>query len=102
MGNRIVVDPSQLNSVAGTVSNLAGDFNSKLSQLKNDVQAMAASGWQGSDSQEYLRAIETFYPQMQALQQVMQQYSDFLKQASAAYAQAQDSTAQAAAKLRIG
>jgi WXG100 family type VII secretion target len=98
MGNRIVVDPAQLNSVASRIDAQAAEYRKLYNKLFSDVGAMRAA-WQGRDNQAFTTQIEGFRQDFEMMAKLMDEYSQFLKTSAATYQRAQDDTVNAAQRL---
>ena len=98
MGNRIQVDPAQLNAAASHIDGVAAQYQQLYNKLFSDVGAMQAA-WQGKDNQAFTSQIEGFKQDFQQMYQLMVEYSNFLKKSAQTYQQAQDDTVSGAQRL---
>lgn len=98
MGNKIVVDPAQLDSTAAQIENQAADYEQIFNQLFSEVGALG-SAWQGKDNQAYVQQIEGFRDDLQQMAQLMRDYAEFLKTSAKTYRDTQESVASGAKSL---
>ena len=98
MAGSIKVDPAVLTSTAGKVDAQAAEYRKEFAQLYSEVDAMQAA-WQGADNVAFTNQIKTFKPDFEKMAKLMDEYSQFLKQAASTYQKTQDEIKSAAAKL---
>jgi WXG100 family type VII secretion target len=89
MGNKIVVQPSVLESTAQKIGTQTTDYESLYKNLFNEVDGMAAV-WQGADNIAFTQQIKGFTDDFQKMSTLMRQYSEFLKQSAATYRNTQE------------
>lgn len=98
MGRTIVVDPGKLTAAAAQMDGIIGDYQKQYNKLFGDVDAMGAA-WQGRDNQAFVNQIKPFMDDFNKMTALMQQYSQYLKDAAKAYQTAQNNIVDAAQKL---
>jgi len=98
MAGSIKVDPAILKSTAGKIDAQAAEYRKQFAQLYTEVNNMK-SAWQGADNQAFTTQIEGFKPEFEKMAKLMDEYSQFLKNASSAYQKTQDDIKTAASKL---
>ena len=85
---KIVVDPQQLQSAAQKVDGYRQTYSGNVQKLYGSIDAMT-SAWQGEDNLAYTTQIKQFQKEFQKMDQMLQQYSDFLRNAANQYSQTQ-------------
>lgn len=98
MGNKIQVDPAQLNSTASRIDSQVAEYRKLYNKLFSDTAAMKAA-WQGKDNQAFTNQIEGFRQDFDLMAKLMDEYSQFLKTSATTYQKAQEDTVSAAQKL---
>ena len=98
MAGSIKVDPAVLTSTATKVDAQSAEYRKEYAQLYTEVDAMQAA-WQGADNVAFTNQIKTFKPDFEKMAKLMDDYSQFLKQAADTYQKTQDEIKNAASKL---
>lgn len=98
---QIVVETGQLDSTAGRVEQLAGDYRSEYSTLFELVASMK-SAWDGEDNVAFVNQIEGFRDDFQRMEQLMRDYAAYLRKAAQTYRDTQDTVAAQAKNLSQG
>lgn len=98
MARDILVTPEQLESTAGIIEGLAGDYKAQYDNLYNETNAMAST-WQGKDNMAYIDQIGGFKDDLTKMYELMLDYAEFLQKSAKAYRETQDSVTAAAKKL---
>lgn len=98
MTRSIKVNPAQLNTAAAQIDALVAEYRKLYGKLYGDVGTMQAA-WQGVDNQAFTTQIEGFRQDFDEMARLMDQYAQFLKQASKTYQEAQDNTVAGARRL---
>lgn len=98
MARIIQVTPEQLESTAGRIEGLAGDYKTQYDQLYSETDAMA-SGWQGKDNIAFTEQIAGFKDDFNKMHTLMLNYAEFLRQAAKAYRDTQDTVVTEARRL---
>ena len=98
---QIVVETSQLDSVAGRVEELANTYQSTYNDLFGIVQDLQ-NAWSGSDHAAFTSQIEGFRDDFQRMEALMRDYAAYLRKSAAAYRDTQNSIAQSAKTLSQG
>ena len=80
----IKVTPEELRTISNNIAGKAEEYKGTVSTLYSKVDAMAAA-WEGKDNLEYAAQIRAFKPQLEKMEQLMREYSQFLQTASKAY-----------------
>ncbi len=98
MAKMIQVTPEMLKKAAISIDGLASEYKAQYEALYNETGAMAST-WQGKDNVAYTEQIAGFKDDFQKMQQLMLNYSDFLKKSAQAYIEIQENIAAQARKL---
>lgn len=99
MSNRVIeVTPEQLESTAGAIENLAGEYKKQYDALYSETNAMAST-WSGKDNQAYINQIAGFKDDFEKMHTLMLNYADFLRKSAKAYRTTQDTITAEARKL---
>ena len=98
MARVIEVTPDQLDLTAGTIENLAADYQAQYNALYNETNAMASS-WQGKDNIAYINQINGFEDDLAKMHDLMIAYADYLRKTAKAYRDTQNAIEDAAKKL---
>ena len=92
---KISVDYSEVYQASVYVKNKADSYNDLIQNLYKKVEQMQ-SIWQGADHLAFQNQLEEFRPSLNEMYQVIQEYSNVLKQTASVYEQLQqDRVAQA-------
>lgn len=92
---KISVDYSEVYQASVYVKNKADSYNDLIQNLYKKVEQMQ-SIWQGVDHLAFQNQLEEFRPSLNEMYQVIQEYSNVLKQTASVYEQLQqDRVAQA-------
>jgi WXG100 family type VII secretion target len=89
MGKQITVTPSELESVAGKISQWTTDYRNFVKELYGEIDAMSKA-WQGADNLAYTNQVKGFEEDFQAMANLMNQYEDFLRKSAKAYRDTQN------------
>lgn len=98
MARTIQVTPEQLESAAGRIEGLAGDYKTQYDALYNETNAMAST-WQGKDNTAFVDQIAGFKDDFEKMHTLMLNYADFLRKSAKAYRDTQDTVTAEARKL---
>ncbi len=98
MARTIEVTPEQLNTAAGKIDSLAGDYKTQYDSLYNETNAMAST-WSGKDNQAYINQIAGYKDDFEKMHQLMLNYAEFLRKSAKAYADTQETVVAQAKKL---
>ena len=98
MARDILVTPEQLESTAGIIEGLAGDYQEQYEALYGKTNAMAQT-WQGKDNMAYIDQIGGFKDDLIKMYELMLAYANFLRKSAKAYRETQDAVTTAAKKL---
>lgn len=98
MARNIQVTPEQLESAAGRIENLAGDYKTQYDQLYSRTNAMAST-WNGKDNTAFVDQIAGFKDDFEKMHTLMLNYADFLRKSAKAYRDTQDTVVSEARKL---
>ena len=90
MARNIQVTPEQLESAAGRIESLAGDYS--------ETNAMAST-WNGKDNTAFVDQIAGFKDDFEKMHTLMLNYADFLRKSAKAYRDTQDTVVSEARKL---
>lgn len=98
MARTIQVTPEQLESAAGRIEGLAGDYKTQYDQLYSETNAMAST-WNGKDNTAFVDQIAGFKDDFEKMHTLMLNYADFLRKSAKAYRDTQDTVVSEARKL---
>lgn len=98
MGNKIMVDPTKLETAAGKLDEYIADYKKTYTQLFTEVQAMGAN-WQGSDNVAYTNQIKGFEDDFNKMATLMTDYANFLRTSAKTYRTTQSNVETGAKKL---
>ena len=98
MARNIQVTPEQLESSAGRIESLAGDYKTQYEQLYTETSNMAST-WSGADNAAFTNQIAGFKDDLQKMYQLMLNYADFLRKSAKAYRDTQSTVVTEAKKL---
>ena len=98
MARNIQVTPEQLESAAGRIESLAGDYKTQDDQLYSETNAMAST-WNGKDNTAFVDQIAGFKDDLEKMHTLMLNYADFLRKSAKAYRDTQDTVVSEARKL---
>lgn len=98
MARIIQVTPEQLETSAGKIEGLAGDYKTQYDQLYNETGAMAST-WNGKDNMAFIDQIAGFKDDFEKMHTLMMNYADFLKKSAKAYRETQQAIMDQARKL---
>lgn len=98
MARTIQVTPEQLESAAGRIESLAGDYKTQYETLYNETNAMAST-WNGKDNTAFVDQIAGFKDDFEKMHTLMLNYADFLRKSAKAYRDTQDTVVTEARKL---
>lgn len=98
MSRKIVVDPARLDAAAQKMESQAADYQAQYTKLFSEVEGMGAA-WKGSDNLAFVNQIKGYMDDFQNMVSLMNQYSDFLKQAAIVYRDTQQDIINTAKRL---
>lgn len=98
MGRTIVVDPQKLTDASTQMDGIIADYQRQYNKLFSDVDAMG-SAWQGKDNLAFVNQIKPFLQDFNKMTDLMNQYSQFLKNTAKTYDSAQTGVVDSAQKL---
>lgn len=98
MARTIQVTPEQLETAAGRIDSLAGDYKTQYDQLYSEANAMAST-WNGKDNVAFVDQISGFKDDFEKMHTLMLNYADFLRKSAKAYRDTQDTVTTQARKL---
>jgi len=98
MARDIQVTPELLESAAGRIESLAGDYKTQFTTLYTTTDGMAAK-WSGKDNLAFTEQIAGFKDDFNKMHTLMLNYADFLRKAAKAYRDTQDTITAEARKL---
>lgn len=98
MARTIQVTPEQLESTAGRIESLAGDYKTSYDQLYSETNAMAST-WNGKDNTAFVKQIEGFKEDFENMHTLMLNYAEFLRKSAKAYRDTQETVVSEARKL---
>lgn len=98
MARDIQVTPEQLESAAGRIEGLAGDYKSQYDQLYSETNAMAST-WNGKDNTAFVDQIAGFKDDFEKMHTLMLDYAQFLRTSAKYYRDTQDAVVSEARKL---
>lgn len=98
MARTIQVTPEQLESAAGRIESLAGDYETQYNQLYSETNAMAST-WNGKDNVAFVEQIAGFKDDFKKMHTLMINYADFLRKSAKAYRDTQNTVVSEAKKL---
>lgn len=81
---QIIVETSQLDTIATNVSDLADKYLAEYTALYKHVSEMQ-SAWAGADNTAYTTQIEGFKDDFQRMESLMREYASFLKDTASKY-----------------
>ena len=98
MAKIIQVTPELLESTAGKIEGLAGDYKTQYDQLYSETNAMAST-WNGKDNVAFVDQIAGFKDDFEKMHTLMLEYADFLRKSANGYRDTQDNVVAEARKL---
>ena len=98
MARTIQVTPELLESTAGRIDGLAGDYKTQYDALYSETDAMRST-WQGKDNVAFVDQIAGFKDDFEKMYNLMLNYADFLRKSAKAYRETQDTVTSEARKL---
>ena len=98
---RIVVDPSRLESTASNVENSNSDYQRIYNALYVEVDKMS-SVWQGKDNTAFTNKIKAYQDDFRQISIILNEYVNFLRNSARAYRETQDELYNATARLKTG
>lgn len=84
----ILVDTAQLESKAGEVDGLAGEYLTLYKDLMQLVTEFTSSDYKGEEADAFRTQVEGFSDDFDKMRDLMLEYSDFLKGAARKYDEA--------------
>lgn len=96
---RIIVDPSRLESTASNVDSANSDYQRIYHNLYAEVDKMEAV-WQGKDNTAFTNKIKAFEDDFRQISNILSHYSDFLRNSARAYRETQDELYNATSRLK--
>lgn len=98
MARIIEVTPEQLDSTAGIIEDLAGDYKTQYDLLYTETNAMAST-WNGKDNLAFTEQIAGFKDDFDKMHALMLRYAEFLRNSAKSYRATQDTVTTEARKL---
>ena len=98
---RIIVDPSRLESTASNVESKNSDYQRIYNSLYSEVDKMT-SVWQGKDNTAFTNKIKAFQDDFRQISIILREYADFLRNSARAYRETQDELYNATSRLKTG
>lgn len=98
---KIIVEPSRLESTANNVENSNSDYQRIYNALYAEVDKMA-SVWEGKDNTAFTNMIKSYQDEFKQISNVLAHYSDFLRNTARAYRETQDELYNATSRLKTG
>lgn len=98
---RIIVDPSRLESTASSIESSNSDYQRIYSSLYSEVDKMA-SVWQGKDNTAFTEKIKAYQDDFRQISLILDEYANFLRNSARAYRETQDELYNATSRLKIG
>jgi len=98
MARTIQVTPDMLDSAAGKIKGLAGEYKAQYEALYSKTGNMAST-WSGKDNQAYISQIDQFKDDFESMWKLMLDYADFLTKSARSYRTTQDTVVAEAKKL---
>lgn len=98
MAKTIRVTPELLESAAGKIEGLAGEYKTQYETLYSETNAMAST-WQGKDNIAYINQIDGFKDDLEKMKTLMLNYADFLRKSAKTYRETQEAIKAGAGKL---
>ena len=98
MGNKIVVNPANLEAAVTKIEQYVADYKQNYNQLFTEVDAMS-SHWKGSDNVAFTTQIKGFKDDFENMAKLMSEYATFLKNSATAYKTTQANVEAGAKKL---
>ena len=96
---RIIVDPSRLESTASNVDSANNDYQRIYHNLYAEVDKMETV-WQGKDNTAFTNKIKAFEDDFRQISNILSHYSDFLRNSARAYRETQDELYNATSRLK--
>ena len=82
------VDMKELKSASGYILDEAAEYQKAFNNLYAEVDAMSKA-WQGTDNQSFVKQVNDFKDDLQAMYKLMTDYAGFLADAAEIYGGAQ-------------
>lgn len=98
MATKIIVDPEQLTKAAQLMESQVSDYQTLYKQLFDTVEGLS-SAWQGADNVAFATQVSGFLEDFQTMEQLMLEYTEFLKKAAETYTSTQNDIVSAAKNL---
>ena len=98
MARQIEVTPELLESAAGRIEGLAGDYKTQYDLLYKETGAMAST-WSGKDNVAYIDQIAGFKDDFEKMYNLMIRYAEFLRNSAKMYRETQNTVQVEARKL---
>ena len=98
---RIIVDPSRLESTASNVESNNNDYQRIYNALYAEVDKMS-SAWEGKDNTAFTNKIKAYQDDFRQISVILDQYSSFLRNSARAYRETQDELYNATSRLKTG
>ena len=95
----IRVQPAELESESGKIRNYKGEFNGSYSDICTQARALTTTTWGGRDADEFYAKVDAFKKDFQAMEDILEAYSQFLHRSSEAYTNAQNDVVNRASNL---
>ena len=101
MASSINVTPEYLLNSANKVNGEIGNYVKQYQKLYNEVESLATN-WKGEANQQYANQINSFKVEFENLRKVLDNYVEFLKEASKVYSKTEQAIKDGARKLTAG
>ena len=98
MARTIKVTPELLETAAGQIETLAGEYQQQYNLLYTETGSMAAS-WSGKDNVAFTTRIEGYRDDFQNMYKRMMDYATFLRNSAKSYRTTQDTVVREAGNL---
>ena len=101
MAANIKVTPELLDQQSGKVAQQRGEYISLYNKLYEEEAKMKAT-WSGEANQKYCQQLEGFRDDFRNLDQLLQQYSDYIKKIANEYRRNESNLVSEAGRLSAG
>ncbi len=101
MVKTIEVTPQQLDTAAGKIEGLAGDYKTQYESLYKEADALG-SGYEGEGKKTFINQLNGFKDDLEKMYGLMNQYADFLRKTAKTYRETQQNIVSQAKTLPNG
>ena len=101
MAGKIRVTPEQLYAQSNKVGQQKCEYTNLYHRFYDEAAKMKAI-WKGEANQKYCQQLEGFRSDFQRLDQLLQQYSDYLKKTADEYRKTESNLVTEAGRLSVG